>query len=168
MIETDPKRIEQLAEQREDENWAFRRFVKWQLDMDDEELDALVAEVTDQVWTHINCQECRNCCQLRPDLNEEDVQHIAAYLGLGRQEFLDQYAAVDDDGQLRISRTPCPFLEGKGCTIQEVRPLSCRDYPFLYKEGFRFRTIGVISNSFICPVVYNVLEELKRRLGWRR
>lgn len=167
MMETDPQRVEQLAEQREEDNWAFRRFIKWQLDMDDQELDALVAEITDQVREHINCQECGNCCRLRPDLNEEDVERIAAYLGLSRQEFLDQYATTGQDGQLRIARTPCPFLESKRCTIQEVRPLSCRDYPFLYRDGFRSRTIGVISNSFICPIVYNVLEELKGRLGWR-
>jgi hypothetical protein len=61
-IETNLKRIEQLAEENEDENWAFRSFLK-QLDIGRKDLDAIVHRINDEVSAQIDCTTCGNCCK---------------------------------------------------------------------------------------------------------
>ena len=53
----DPREVEQLARQREDENWHFRAWIKGH-GPDDDKLNELVHELTDQVWAEIDCTQC--------------------------------------------------------------------------------------------------------------
>jgi hypothetical protein len=43
----------------------------------------------------------------------------------------------------------------------------CAGYPHLHRN-FRSRLWQTIENAETCPIVFNVLERLKRRLGFRR
>jgi len=43
---TDPREVERLAEEREDENWAFRDWIKLEFDFDDERLMSVVRELS--------------------------------------------------------------------------------------------------------------------------
>ncbi|MFC1975620.1 hypothetical protein ACFLXQ_04415 [Chloroflexota bacterium] len=77
VIETDLKYIEAMAAERADENWKFRIFLK-QLDMDTQELDAIVHQITDEVSSQIDCTKCANCCkQVRPVLDKDDISGSA-------------------------------------------------------------------------------------------
>ncbi|MBV7334442.1 hypothetical protein KFU94_40635 [Chloroflexi bacterium TSY] len=58
-IVTNLNYIAQLAEEKNDENWKFRSFLK-QLDMEPEELDAIVHEINADVAAQIDCTECGN------------------------------------------------------------------------------------------------------------
>jgi Fe-S-cluster containining protein len=60
-------------------------------------------------------------------------------------------------------------LEGNLCSIYEDRPGDCSDYPHLYKPDFISRTWGTIERTFTCPIVYEVMEEVKKSLRseWR-
>ena len=46
-----------------------------------------------------------------------------------------------------------------------VRPAVCANYPHLHRN-FRSRLWQAIDNADTCPIVYNVLERLKQRLGF--
>jgi uncharacterized protein len=63
---------------------------------------------------------------------------------------------------------PCPFLKENRCTVYEDRPGDCSGYPYLYKPKFVSRAMGMIERTFTCPIVFTVLEDLKRSTGFLR
>jgi hypothetical protein len=57
---------------------------------------------------------------------------------------------------------PCPFLVSDDrCTIYDVRPTVCREYPQTDKEGFSRRAMGVSNNALTCPAVFWIVEEVR-------
>jgi len=41
-----------------------------------------------------------------------------------------------------------------------------RGYPYLHEPEFTSRTWGMIERTFTCPIVFQVMEELKRKLNF--
>jgi len=167
----DPIQLRVLAERKENENWKFRSFLK-QCDLDPDELDKLVTEITDRVWAGIDCTTCANCCkQMSPTLSEEEIDRLSRQLGIQRQHFIDAYLEPSESGDENPWRTrtkPCPFLEDNRCSIYDDRPNDCRGYPYLHEPRFVFRTMGMIGRTSVCPIVYGVMEEWKPAVGFRR
>ena len=132
-------------------------------------LDALVHEILAEVTAAIDCTTCANCCrEMGVAVESEEIERLARHMGISAEEFESRHVATDNDyGEKFMPETPCPFLGGTLCTIYEDRPSVCREFPHLHKEGFRSRLLGVVDNSALCPIVFNVLEELKRRTRWR-
>lgn len=165
---TDLHEIARVSERNWDRNFEFRSYLKnsprWD---DDDKLDALVHEILAQVTAGIDCTTCANCCrEMGIAVEEQDIERLARLLDISVEEFESRYVAVDA-GEKFMPQTPCQFLGGNLCTVYEDRPCVCREFPHLHKEDFRGRLIGVIQNSATCPIVFNVLEELKRRTRWR-
>ncbi|HJN07310.1 MAG TPA: YkgJ family cysteine cluster protein [Pirellulaceae bacterium] len=52
--------------------------------------------------------------------------------------------------------------EDDRCTIYDVRPAVCREYPHTDKDGFTFRTMSVANNAIVCPAVFWIVEQMKR------
>jgi Fe-S-cluster containining protein len=158
--------IRKMAAKKEKENWRFRQFLKGS--EDDLGIDRLVAEITERVWAGIDCTTCANCCrELQPTFSAEDVSRVARRLGMDRQQFINMYLQETEHGESNrwnTRTTPCPFLKGNLCSIYEDRPGDCIDYPHLYKPGFVARTWSMIERTFTCPIVYEVMEEMKKSL----
>ena len=166
-VETDIKRIEMLAAQKEDDNWKFRCFLKRRCDLPSEEIDALFQRFSEDVTREIDCTECANCCRkVSPLLNSKDVETLAALLGLSRGVFCEKYLveSEEDDG-FHFKILPCPFLKGNFCTVYSSRPHDCRSYPHLHKKDRVFSMNAILSNCSVCPIVYNVYELLKEELS---
>ncbi len=167
-IETDLVHIEQMGEERLGENLAFRTFLKG-LSISDEKLDAIVHQINDEVTAQIDCTSCANCCKMwGPGLDEEDIPTFALGLQMPVSVFKEQYVTVNEPSPpaYQIREAPCPFLEDNLCSNYECRPAECRSYPHLHKKDFRSRLFGVVDNYAICPIVFNVYEQLKVNL-WR-
>lgn len=165
-IETDLERIALLGEERDDENWDFRAFLK-QLDIDQRELDAIVHRINDEVSAQIDCTTCGNCCkQIKPVLDMPDVSEFASGLNIPVSKIQVNYLEPDPErpSHFYFNALPCPFLKDNRCTNYDYRPQDCRSYPHLHKDGFLFRLMGVIGNYSICPIVFNVYERLKEEL----
>jgi Fe-S-cluster containining protein len=164
---TDLAQIQRAAAAKEDENGVFRTFVKLELELSDRRLNTLVSETTAEVWQHIDCRTCANCCRSQhPTFSRPEVERIATYLGLSAEELRTRYLTSDADSGKYITRElPCPFLEGNLCAIYEVRPAVCAGYPHL-QRNFRSRLWQNIDNAAVCPIVFNVLESLKQSLGF--
>lgn len=163
--------IRRLAEEKEDENWRFRQFVKFECDLDECEMDQQVWDATRRVWAGIDCTACSNCCrEVKPTFSKEEVNRLALRLGKTPFEFIDTYLEPngDDDNPWQTRTTPCPFLRDNRCSVYEDRPADCKGYPYLYKPEFSSRTMGMIGRTFMCPIVYEVIEELKRSWGFAR
>ena len=173
----DLKQIKRLATKREDDNWEFRTFLKG-YDMESRELDAIVHGITDEVMAQIDCTQCANCCkQMVPVLDKADISKFASGLHISTSEFQNQYLCQDDDSPSdhKFNAIPCPFLKKNQCSNYDCRPQDCRSYPHLSKEEFVSRLMEVVSNYEICPIVFNVYEQLKtelwhknRRVGFER
>ncbi len=166
-IETDLKRVKELAAQQEDENWKFRRFLKGS-DLTVEELDSIVHGHYDDISSQIDCTACGNCCKIvLPLLSPEDITRLAGALDTSNEQVIAEYLEpAEEDPRLTFKTTPCPLLSEKKCSVYEGRPDDCRSYPHLQKDEFVFRLIGVVHNISVCPIVFNVFERLKEEL-WR-
>jgi Fe-S-cluster containining protein len=167
-MQIDLNNLEKLAREKEDENWTFRKFLKFNDVLSDDELDKLVFKIADEVSSMIKCTNCARCCkELKPMLSQEDQERLAVKLGLSieslREKYLE-YDDTDDEPGWRIKDNPCPFLSDTKCSVYESRPQNCRDYPYLHKPNFSYRTIGMVERTFTCPIVFNVIEELKDKL----
>jgi len=158
--------IKEMALEREEENWEFRAFLK-QLVMAPNEIDAIVHKIADEVTSQIDCTQCANCCkQIRPVLDMEDVSKFALGLKNEVSEFQERYLSQDTENssQYIFKELPCPFLNNNKCSNYDCRPKDCRSYPHLHKKGFVYRLWGVIENYAVCPIVFNVYEQLKTEL----
>jgi uncharacterized protein len=149
-------------------NLAFRDFVNHALELSDRRLNAVVQDITEQVWSHIDCRTCANCCKTQqPVFSRTEAQRIAAYLGVTLQDLVAQYLVSDADvGKYITQQLPCPFLENNLCTIYSVRPAVCKNYPHLHRN-LRSRLWQLLDNAGVCPIVYNVLERLKTQVGFQ-
>lgn len=165
-LETNLQRIALLAQANDDENWAFRSFLK-QLDISQDELDVIVHQIYDEVAAQIDCTTCGNCCQrVQPVLNRADMAEFAVGLKISVSELqathLQQHP--QDASRYLFNAVPCPFLRDKRCANYAHRPHDCRSYPHLRMDGFSSRLISVVGNYAICPIVFNVYERLKGEL----
>jgi len=159
-IEIDLSRIQQLSQEREDENWEFRSRLK-QYAPDD--IDGLIKTLSQKYFALIDCTQCANCCRsLHIEFKESELHAIAATLGQSIEAFQKQSMS---EGKVN---PPCPMLNGKLCTIYENRPDVCRSFPHLEQPEFTSRLIGVIETVAICPIAFNAFEELKAKLAWPR
>jgi uncharacterized protein len=162
--------IRKLARKKADENWRFRHFLKDQCGSD--EVDELAFEATRRVWAGIDCTACANCCRhVKPSFSDEEVDRLARRLGMERDEFTNKYlerAEEGSDNPWETRTTPCPFLVGNLCGVYEDRPADCSGYPYLYKRGLVFRTIDMIERTGTCPIVFELVEDLKKSLGFSR
>jgi len=162
-METDPAKIKKLAKEKEYENMEFRLFLK-QIDMSPEEVDKVVHRIYREVSSQIDCAACRNCCkELVPALHKEDIERLSKVMGMSVDQFTEQYVEQDEFGDHTFKK-PCPLFKDNTCMYPDDRPEACKSYPYLDKEGFVFRTIGVVQNCFVCPIVYNTYERLKGEL----
>lgn len=134
--------------------------------LNNKSLSAIAAETHHSVFSQLDCLQCANCCKsIPPIINETDANRIAKYLRMKPTNFKHQYTWHDEDGDMVINQTPCPFLgEDNYCSIYEVRPKACRAYP--HTDGYEFTenlTLHAVNASF-CPAVYHILEQMKLRL----
>lgn len=165
MYTTDLELIEKLSKRNEDKNWRFRSYLKMQ---DGKEIDLLVKSIYKSVNKNIDCLTCGNCCRkLLPVISNEDIGRLETEFGITDIEIVEKYMQRDEEGELRLKGKPCIFLEGNECQIYKSRPNDCRSFPHLHKKGFITRLIGMIEFSGICPIVFNVLEELKFAMKFR-
>lgn len=162
---TDPDEVRRLAGELQDENWAFRAWIKSNLDIDDRQLMSVVGWLAEDVTARIDCTTCGNCCQvLEPPLKHPDLKRLAAALDLDVPTLQATYLSQDESGTWELP-APCPLLEGKLCRVYDARPKPCREYPHLYND-FRSHSIARIHDTSICPIVFNVVEGMKVELEW--
>lgn len=172
-IETDLNRIATITAGQRDDNEAFRYYVDtmWERDgRSDSALDALVESVAAEVSAQVDCTACGNCCRsLQVGLVPGDVPRLADALLIPPERVLERYVARRDgppDQEWGVFRhTPCAFLRGRTCVVYAHRPQACRAYP-AFTPDFRWLMKPIMAGAGQCPIIFNVIERLKVRLGW--
>jgi Fe-S-cluster containining protein len=130
------------------------------------EVDHRLRVLYDRVRSEIDCTACANCCRELPvALSSSDARRLAERLGQTVREFRAAHVRIRSHRAV-FAELPCQFLTGTRCACYADRPAACRSFPHLYQPNLR----RVVDDAATCPIVYNVLECLKRELGnrWRR
>jgi Fe-S-cluster containining protein len=165
-LETDLKKIKQLANKQEKENLDFRIFLKGE---DSKKVDRMIHRLDKEIGSKVDCTSCANCCKsLYITLTNNDVDRLAHIKSLNTKNFKSKYVEEDNfDGDFNLKHKPCIFLSDKLCNIYEQRPETCQSYPHLHKNGMVSRSLSMLDNYQYCPIVFNVVEELKKELKYR-
>ena len=165
-LELDLAKIEKLSIKRENENYSFRAFLKGK---EIDKVDKIVHRLHREITAKINCQECGNCCiSLVPRVKENEIAFLAELDKVTVEEFIRDNLELDNfDNSLFLIHTPCRYLDGKSCSIYDNRPLECKAYPYTHRPGFVSRTLNMISNYGICPIVFNLMENLKEETDFK-
>ena len=127
-------------------------------------LDEQVHALHDAVFDKIDCLDCANCCRtLGPRITDTDVRRIAASLRIKPSGFVEQYLIVDEEGDSIFRSMPCPFLGSDNCcSIYDVRPRACREYPHTDRRRVYQVLALTLKNSPVCPAVFEILERLRK------
>lgn len=165
MIE--PAKIKEAFQRVENENYSFRAYLKNHADLD--ELDKQFSELHRELFLDYDCSKCRNCCkEYSASFEEDELYPVAAFLKMTEIEFKDKYI-VENYGNYQLNIRPCCFLsKDGGCEIEACKPASCRDYPHTDKPERLFSLLGIVDSARICPIVFEMLERLKKEYGFRR
>ena len=130
-------------------------------------LDYLVQDIHGEVFKEVNCLECANCCKTTgPLYTEKDIDRIAKHLRMKPADFEQKFLRVDEDNDKVLQNLPCFFLnEDNTCSIYEVRPKACREYPHTDRKKFYQINHLTIKNTLICPAAYIFVEKIMKRIG---
>lgn len=165
IIERDLEEIKIRAKRNEEKNWKFRSFLK---SRDDRRIDGIVRRLYREISESIDCTQCGNCCrELKPLITSREIKLLSNFIHIPKDKFKEDYIECNEGGNFKIKGTPCPFLKDNKCMVYEYRPSACKSFPYLHKRGFTARLIDVIQNYAICPIVFNVYEQLKIELRFR-
>ncbi|MCB5082531.1 YkgJ family cysteine cluster protein [Streptococcus mutans] len=162
--EIDIGKYHQLALQKQKEHRKFLAILKKKAPKN---LDKIVQEVHTEVFKEIDCTKCANCCKiLGPLFTEADISRIAKHFRMRLPVFEDMYLRVDEDNDKVFKSMPCPFLgEDNLCSIYDIRPKACREFPHTDRKKIYQINHLTIQNTLICPAVYLFVEKLQERLA---
>jgi uncharacterized protein len=157
------KQLQKLAKDRHIENKKyFDKLKKKQ----PKNLDYLMEALHEAEFKKTNCLDCANCCKTTgPLFTAADIERIAKYLKQKPQQFISQYLRIDEDNDFVLQTVPCTFLDSENyCSIYEVRPKACREFPHTNRKKFHQITHLTLQNVAICPAAFNIVEEMKKRI----
>lgn len=110
----------------------------------------------------MDCLTCANCCKTTsPIFREADIRRISKHLRVKESQLISNFLRMDEDGDWVLKTSPCAFLQTDNiCSIYEVRPLACREYPHTDRKNM-FQILELtINNSLICPVVSRIISAI--------
>ena len=129
-------------------------------------LDKLIHPIHDDVFEHTNCLKCANCCKTTgPLFTDKDIQRISKYLKIKPSEFVERYLRIDEDNDYVLQSVPCVFLgEDNYCSIYEVRPKACREFPHTDRIK-QYQLLKLTEKNLdVCPAVFEIVERIKVKL----
>jgi len=158
-IENLPK----LAKDKEKANKAFFARLKKR---PPKQLDYIMQDLHDKEFSMTDCLQCANCCKTTgPLFTDKDIKRISKYFKLKEYQFIDKYLKLDDENDHVLQSVPCTFLGADNyCSIYEVRPKACREFPHTNRKKFQQISNLTLKNVAICPAAYNIVEEMKKRI----
>lgn len=95
-----------------------------------------------------DCLKCPGYCCSYPEIEvtKRDIERLARHFDLGYREAEERFTKYDPKEKVRLLRhqkdkhfaTVCMFFDRKArrCTVYEVRPKVCRDYPDSPRCGY--------------------------------
>jgi len=127
-------------------------------------LNARAAVLHEEFFDHFDCLQCAGCCKgISPVLNSNDINRIAKSRKEDPKEFEQNLTIRDKEGDMGFKKTPCCFLgELNKCSIYQLRPKACREYPHTDAYNFESHWQLHLKNIAHCPGVWHVCKELTK------
>ena len=160
-MEADNKNVKTLAHQNQEETTVFFNKLKRKKP---KKLDDITHQLHNKVSGQFNCLSCGNCCKsISPMITDKDIERIARRQKMKETDFIARYLHIDEENCYVFNETPCPFLMSDNyCMIYEYRPKACQEYPHTDRRRFYQLLDLTMRNREICPIVYEVVERLKK------
>ena len=156
--------IATAATDKERENDCFAGFLKAQ---DEAVIDDLVTTLNQQIEPAIDCTACGNCCKtLMINVTEEEAINLGRHLDKPLPEVKAAYLEKGLGNKYIINQMPCHFLDDTKCSIYHHRFAGCREFPALTQKHFTQRLFTVFMHYGRCPIIYNVVEALKKETAF--
>ncbi|AMC10419.1 Fe-S-oxidoreductase [Lutibacter profundi] len=158
------KELPELAKEKHIENKKYFAKLKKRTP---KRLDLIMQDLHDKEFNKTDCLACGNCCKTSsPIFTEKDIQRISKHFKMKVVNFISQYLERDGDDFYVLKTAPCTFLDlsDNTCSIYDVRPKACREYPHTNRKKFIQITDLTLKNIEICPATYNIIEALKLKL----
>lgn len=129
-------------------------------------LDYAVQETHERVFDRMDCLQCANCCKTTgPLFTEKDIERISKTLRMKPADFEARYLRTDEDRDKVLQTLPCWFLNTDNtCSIYEVRPKACREFPHTDRKKIYQINHLTIKNTLICPAAYEFVEQMQQQL----
>ena len=144
---------------KENENDAFKTYLQ---PFSDREIDEEVNRLNETVTPQIDCLACAGCCNsLMVEVTEQELSALEIPLNKTSKQIREEYIETGLSGKMLVNQIPCAFLTGKACSIYENRFAPCHDFPHLHQKQFKSRLFSTFMYYGTCPIIYNVVEELK-------
>jgi len=160
------ERIEKLKQQSAEKAKENKKYLDKLAKKPPKNLDYTMQEIHQEVFDIIDCLTCANCCKTTgPLITDTDIVRIAKFFKMKPQAFIDSYLRIDEDNDYVLQSLPCPFLGGDNyCSIYDVRPKACREYPHTDRKKFHQIKKLTLKNTSICPAAFDVMESLKDKI----
>lgn len=136
--------------------------------MNANQLDELVKPLAEIITPQIDCTACGACCRsLMINVTDTDAVRMADAVEMTTLDFKKEHLEESIGGQMIMKSIPCHFLADNQCTHYEHRFTECREFPHLHRKNFKGRLFGTLVHYAMCPIIYNVVEELKQVTGFK-
>ena len=126
-------------------------------------LDEAFEQLHEEVFEEVDCLACANCCKTTsPIFTDTDIERIAKHLRIRPSDLIARYLHLDEDRHYVLNSSPCTFLGSDNyCSIYEVRPKACREYPHTDRRRMVQILDLTLANTNICPAVATIVERLQ-------
>jgi hypothetical protein len=158
--------LRQLPQKANDKHNENKKFFAKLRKKPPKDLDFTMQELHTAEFERTDCLTCANCCKTTgPLFTNADIERISRHFRLKPQKFIDSYLQIDEDNDFVLQQVPCAFLgEDNYCSIYDVRPKACREFPHTDRKKFQQISNLTLKNVAICPAAFNIVEEMKRRI----
>jgi len=165
-----PKEVKAKAQRLEDQNYKFRTFLRNRAD--EHILDEQFLTLHNELFADYDCSKCANCCKTyQIPVADDEITKIAAFLRMSENDFADRYLCSADPGEEKpflLKGKPCPLLGSDGrCQVESCKPEDCAGFPFTDQPERLSSMLSIIDHAEVCPIVYEILERLKKMYGFR-
>ena len=156
-------RLPKLAKDKHKENKAFFAKLKKR---PPKKIDYIMQDLHDAEFERTDCLDCANCCKTTgPLFTDKDISRIAKSFKMKEQQFIETYLRLDEENDYILQSVPCTFLGiDNYCSIYDVRPKACREFPHTDRKKFQQISKLTLKNVAICPAAYNIVEAMKQQI----
>ncbi|MCK0189786.1 YkgJ family cysteine cluster protein [Arenibacter sp. F20364] len=155
------KQLPKRAQEKHNENKKFFDKLRRKPPKD---LDYVMQDLHETEFGKTDCLDCANCCKTTgPLFTNADIGRIAKHFRMKPQKFIDEFLRMDEDNDYVLQSVPCTFLGADNyCSIYDVRPKACREFPHTDRKKFQQISNLTLKNVAICPAAFNIVEEMKK------
>lgn len=129
-----------------------------------DDMQEIVDKADAEMWQETDCMSCANCCKtMTPTYSIKDISRISAHLGMKPKDFKEKWLYKEaETGDWMNKQQPCQFLANNMCTIYEVRPVDCAQFPHHNLKPFDLYGDTYKANLMHCPATLVLVDKVKK------